>query len=418
MKVNLKEILLFAILAVVACAVTLYRFNIEPRGLAVDEVEFAKAVEHLSTISYTPFTPLADGHPTVYFYILMLSTKLLGMSGFALRLPAALFGVMSVFLLYKILQKVFAKTYLLYLPLAFWVSLLFATVRWRFLFTRFAFEMPYLLFLELSSLYCMLNVTGHGPRATKKSIIFVILSAFFAGLAYNSYQPGRIFFLVPLLFLVLQRISWKKIALYLGVFIILILPMTVHLLQRPADDIRIGQQSYLMDRRVSLDKKISNFVSNISSTAMMFSVKGDLNGRHNYPGKPALNPVLSILFMAGLLIALLRYRDRFSLLFIAYFVVALIPTLLTSPNENPHMLRTYTVIPAVLYFVGVAVTTLLQNRFATRFKWIIVVLVLLFALSAAYDIRTYFVYQPSVNNHAFPMKGDLPGILKNEKSLQ
>ncbi|MFA6005561.1 MAG: glycosyltransferase family 39 protein [Patescibacteria group bacterium] len=408
------EWILFFILAFTACAVTLYKFNIEPRGLAVDEVEFAKAVEYLSRVPYQPFTPLADGHPTVYFYILLLSFKIFGITSFALRLPSALFGIGSVFVAYFIFRKTFSKSYLVYIPLVFWITFIFATLRWRFLFTRYSFEMPYLLFLELMGIWCVLKA---GELKFAPTIYFVLIGLF-SGLAYNSYQPGRIFFLVPLVYLLINKVTWKKIALYLGIFVLTILPMTVYLFQHPADDIRIGQQSYLMDKRVSLDKKVTNFTSNIVSTILMFSVKGDLNGRHNYPGKAALNPILSVLFIGGLILALLRIKDRNVMLFLVYFVVALVPTLLTSPGENPHMLRTYTVIPSVVFFIGLCIDIVIRSKFASRFTWFAFVIIVCCLLSAVYDIRTYFYYEPSVNNHAFPMNGPLTGILKSEKSLQ
>ena len=143
-----KEWIIFFIVIAVSGVVTFYKFNQEPKNLATDEVIFAQTVLRLGNVPYQPFTPLADGHPTVYFYILMLSMRLFGLTSFWLRLPSAVFGVSSVLVAYFIFRKLFNKSYLVYIPLFFWVTLLFATLRWRFLFTRFSFEMPYLLILE------------------------------------------------------------------------------------------------------------------------------------------------------------------------------------------------------------------------------------------------------------------------------
>ncbi len=87
----------------------------------------------------------------------------------------------------------------------------------------------------------------------------------------------------------------------------------------------------------------------------MFHFKGDVNGRHNYPGKPALNPILGILFIAGLTFAVKNWKNPLNLFAICYLLFAIFPTILTYPWENPNMLRTFTAIPSVIYFIGLAI---------------------------------------------------------------
>lgn len=401
---------------ILALVCIFYKFTLIPDRLAHDEVEFARLALSLDHRPYTPFSPLADGHGTVYFYILLASLKLLGVTLFGLRLPSALFGLASVGLFYLLIGQFFEKKS--YIPLL--TSLLFLTSHWFLNFARFSFEMPYLLFLELTSLifFCMSSsdkdrrdadpgiqhshksdsipswISGSSPKMTGP---LVILSGIFAGLAFNSYQPGRIFFLLPLLILILKKVPARQILLYLCSFIIVIVPMTLHLYHHPEGDIRIGQQLYFKNTELSPQEKLGFLGQNIYKTGAMLFTQGDLNGRHNYPGKPAINPILGALGIVGIFVGLRKWREFPNQLFLAYLAIAIAPTLLTYPWENPNMLRTYTALPALFYFIGLA----LYEGIERGKKYALPIVILLVLLSSAYELRTYFKYQVQVFPHAF-----------------
>ena len=110
---------------------------------------------------------------------------------------------------------------------------------------------------------------------------------------------------------------------------------------------------------MTVNEKISGLWHNISSTALMFNIKGDVNGRHNYPNKPALNPILGILFYFWSNNINKNFNNLYNKLFLLYFLISIFPALMTYPWENPNMLRIYTVLPSVVYFVGNAIIILL-----------------------------------------------------------
>lgn len=371
---------------IIAFFVIFYRFNQIPKHLAFDEGEFARLALSLDAKPYTPYSPLATGHSTLYFYIILFSFKLLGINNFALRLPSAIFGILSVVVFYLITRKK--------LKSAFFLTLIFLTSRWFLNFSRFSFETTFLLFLELLSIYFLF----------KKNLF---LSGLFAGLAFNSYTPGRIFFLLPLFFIVLMsNLSFmvKKALFFLIPFLIIITPLTTYLLIHK--DTRIEQQFFLKNTELSNQKKTEFLLQNIQSTALMFNFKGDMNGRHNYPGKPALNPILGLLFIFGLALAIRNYKNIHNRFFLLYFFLSLLPALLTYPWENPNMLRTFTVLPSVVYFIGQAINLI------PRKKWGKIVVFSLIVFSSLYEIRTYFKYQSAVFNQSFELKKQLPEALK------
>ena len=399
------------VLGLLGSFIIFFRFNSIPKTLTFDEIEFAKLALSLDKGGYVPYSPLATGHATLYFYVLLFSMKMFGISSFALRLPSAVFGVLSVLIFYFVLQKS-VKKMVWWLP--FVGTFLLITTRWYFNFARFGFEGTFVLLLELVSLFFFLHYLDHREKK------WLISSGLFAGLAYNSYQPGRLFFALILtaLFLFILERSKKRLDFsffskqsaqtflaFLIPFIVIITPLSVYLSQHR--DVRIYQQLYPVNNEMSVGEKFQFFSRNVVSTTLMFSVRGDVNGRHNYPNKAALNPLISALFIMGILLSLYNLKNRMNQLYILYFSIAVFPTLFTYPWENPNMLRTFTCLPAIMYFSVSAIGWtyhLLETKYHFRYRTLIVGIFLIVCISAMYDVRTYFVFQADVFREAFEAK--------------
>jgi len=403
-------------LGVLSTFIIFYRFTSVPKTLTFDEIEFAKLALSLDKQPYIPYSPLATGHATLYFYILLSSLKVFGITSFGLRLPAAVFGVVAIITAFFVLRKVVHKMDIIHsphlhelLPLA--GTFLLATTRWYFNFARFGFEATFLLLLELISLYFFLHYLDHRQHK------WLIPSGIFAGLAYNSYQPGRLFFIIPLFFLFLYILERKQNRLdysffsrktfttfmyFIIPFVILITPLSLYLSQNK--DVRLSQLMYPTNNEMSFGEKFQFLGRNITSTTLMFSIKGDVNGRHNYPNKAALNPLVSLLFISGFFLALWKLSNKMNQLFLLYFSIAIFPTLLTYPWENPNMLRTFSCLPAIIYFSLYAVAKIyeaLEKKYKVHYKVLIVGIFVSICISAAYDLRTYYVFQAPVFREAF-----------------
>ncbi len=414
------------IILAVSIAVTFIGFPTTPRQLAFDEVEFTRLALSLKGEPYTAYSPLATGHSTLYFYIILASIELFGLNNAALRLPAAIFGVITPVVFYFILKRVsFIRTYKVekVATTPFLVAFLFATTRWYFNFSRFAFEATLLMFLELVSLYCMFHY-----RDSKKWWMPGIAGVF-SGLAFNSYTPGRVFFLIPLVFLVIIHWShilkrqWKQVGFAVVTFlvpvIVLMLPLQVYFMQH--QDIRIQQQFFLANSDLSIPDRAIGFAHNVSSNVLMLFTKGDVNARHNYPFKPALNPLMGLLFIIGLILAGVKHRHGISLLFLIYGGIAIGPTLVTYPWENPNMLRTVHALPAIMYFIAIAIHDIGRYVYA-RYRGqarmgIVVVACACIIGSVIYDIRTYVVFQVQEFNASSGIVGDIYENLRVEMGL-
>lgn len=336
----MKKWFVIILILLFSSVVIFFKFNQMPHNISFDEIEFARLALSLENNNYSSYSSMATGHSTLYFYILLLFIKLFGITNFALRLPSAIFGVGCVLVFFFVLKQVFNKTNYYLLP--FIGAFVLLTSRWFLNFARFSFEATFLLFLELISILFVLKYSKN------KENLFLVLSGIFAGFSFLSYVPGRIFFLVPLIILLYKKIKIKELFLYIVPFALMAAPLIFYLITNT--DARINEVS-IFSQKVSTPSKVKMISENAQKTLIMFNLSGDMNGRHNYPGKPALNLLLGLMFIAGLILAARDFKDWKNKLFIVYFIVSLSPTLLTLPLDNPNMLRTFTVLPSVIYFI-------------------------------------------------------------------
>lgn len=384
------------ILLVFSTLLIFFQFSTIPAHLAYDELHFARIALSLDHQPYTSYSPLSSGHATLYFYTILMSLKTLGITTVALRLPSALFGILVTIPAFLIFSQVFKKNHY-----AFIATLIFITSRWYFSFARFSFEATFLIFLELTSLYFLLRFLKNRSTAS------LIACSLFAGLAFHSYYPGKLFFIIPLILIGLMgRI--KPIFLYLAVFLLIASPLLLYYARHP--DIRLSELSIFSAKDLSINEKITQVGQNIKSELLMFHVVGDGNGRHNYPFKPAVNSVVGVFFLLGLGLSVRMMRSKNHLLFLLYFALSLLPPLFTYSWENPNMLRTVTALFPLVYFAMVGVQYL-NNRFDTRVYYLAVIFLLIGSL---YDIRTYFVYQSRVFKNAFEVTCPLSRVVQYE----
>lgn len=126
---------------------------------------------------------------------------------------------------------------------------------------------------------------------------------------------------------------------------------------------------------------------NMLNVARMFIDRGDLEARHNLPGRPALDPVAAIGFWIGLVIASIRFATQPRCLFLlVWFAANLIPTLLST--EAPHFLRSAGAL-APLFLITADGLTFVWQRAQPRFGWSPLVIAVI-AISGTLTFNDYF----------------------------
>lgn len=184
-----------------------FRLKDFPVGLHIDTVRVGyNAFSLLKTgrDSHGNFLPLyydsfGDFRPAGLIYLTVPSVAFFGLNEFSVRFPAALFGALSVFLIYAVVNRLFGKSNLALLSAFF-----FSITPWQINMARTASEAVFALFFVLLGIYFFI-----GKR--------VILSTFFLGLSFFFYHSVRLF--VPLLSLSFIFINYKSLALRYKTFL-------------------------------------------------------------------------------------------------------------------------------------------------------------------------------------------------------
>ncbi|MEJ2347964.1 MAG: glycosyltransferase family 39 protein [Patescibacteria group bacterium] len=163
------------------------------------------------------FQSFNDYKPGLYFYIILPFVKFMGLNELAVRIPGALLGVATVFVLYLLVKELFEDE-----KLALVSSLFLAISPWHIHFSRGGWEVNTATFFMVLGFWLFL-------KALKKPKL-LMLSAFSFVLSLYTYHAARI--VTPLLVLGLAIIYRKKLlkntrdvilAVILG--IVLILPL-------------------------------------------------------------------------------------------------------------------------------------------------------------------------------------------------
>ncbi|MDW8234276.1 MAG: hypothetical protein RMJ54_15960, partial [Roseiflexaceae bacterium] len=92
-------------------------------------------------------------------------------------------------------------------------------------------------------------------------------------------------------------------------------------------------------------------LENVGAVTGAFLWRGDLNARHNLPGRPVFDPLLSAAFWAGVGLAayrLWRARDTACALALLWTGTMLAPTLFS--DKAPHFLRAIGALPMLFAF--------------------------------------------------------------------
>lgn len=235
---NTKKLFLLIIL-LVSAFLRLYKLGYYPIHLTNDEAGLGyNAYSILTTArdehgAFLPvvFKSFGDWKPGLYVYLSVPSIALLGLSEFSVRLPSALFGILAVFLIFKITEKLFNK------EIALFSSLSLAIMPWHIHFSRGAWEGNVYVTLLLAGIYFFIK--------SKDRSVYLMLSAVSFGLslwAYQSAKLGVLLVLIPLtLFFGRNLLSMPKKTLFVSALIgtLLALPILFSLFSGKAGRISV-----------------------------------------------------------------------------------------------------------------------------------------------------------------------------------
>ncbi|MFQ6001692.1 MAG: ArnT family glycosyltransferase [Anaerolineae bacterium] len=364
------QIALLALAILIATFFRLYELHHTPPGLHYDEAFDGLEAKHLLRGDGLPiFFEGNFGEEPLSIYLVAGAFALLGETIFNIRLVSALVGIITVPALYLLAKELFRpeEDSLAHLPLLSAFSL--AILYWHIHFSRVGIE-PILLplFAVLSSYFLWRGF--HTSRFSSFA-----LSGIFLGGSLYTYRAAR---LLPLLFILLcayravmergflRRQSWGVTILFSVAFLIFA-PLGYYFLTHPQIFLDREMGLGIFTSGIGNETPLTTLGGNLGKSLALFSLRGDENPRSNLPGRPALDPFLSLAFIVGCGVSIVRGKRPQYAFLLLWLGVMLLPTTLS--EYAPHFRRAIGVTPAVALLValGLARLTDLLERLVR--KW-------------------------------------------------
>jgi len=348
-----------------------------PPSLFADEVDAGYQADtfnrHLSDYFGnrfpTHFHSFSDWRTSAYIYSISFTKLFVSNPQFSVRLPSAIFSILSVLIFYLITRSKLS-------------ALLLAISPWSIHYGRTGFEVSGMIFCFLLGIYFLQNkryffsvfffaLTPYFYSTAKLFLIllFPIILYFFRSSIF-SLKPKKlillsIFSLVCLLPLITDTISGKSgyRFSYIGIFtmphreqIVDTLRYEDILISHPSEvGVPTPKTSFLFHNKYQLvvQKFIQNYLSAFS-TDFLF-INGDSNVRHGFGGHGLLYSFEIFLFFIGLYIWL-KNPSLIGKLFLAILLIAPIPFALTRDSSSAHATRLIFMLPSLIYFISIAVS--------------------------------------------------------------
>jgi 4-amino-4-deoxy-L-arabinose transferase-like glycosyltransferase len=425
-------------LLIVTLAFILRFFRLGEVPLSLDWDENSNAYNAYSILKtgrdeYGDFLPITnrsfdDYKPPMYMYLNIPTVAVFGLTPFAARLPSALFGFLTVPLIYFLTKKLFKDEKTALLAMFF-----MAISPWHLQFSRVGFEATVGLFFAVGAAVALL----YGLTDKKWLIISSILVAF----STYTYHTQRIF--VPLLFFSaliifrkeIFRIPKKLLLFCATITVVIALPLVILIppkviLQRfevttgrpKLEDIEKSIKFIQQDRDEGLtfanvihnrrfviaQTYFGNYLSHFDFNFLF--TKGDDNFRHHIQDMGMLYLFELPLFLFGIFL-LVKKSNKESLFLLAWLLIA--PLAATPATPNPHANRALPMVVALEVITALALVSIFSAKLFLK-KHLLIVYSIWITGSFLVYIHNYWFHYP-VEKASFWQYGYKEAVAESEK---
>jgi 4-amino-4-deoxy-L-arabinose transferase-like glycosyltransferase len=380
-------------LTALALLLRLYRLDSFPAGIFWDE-----SFEGLDAYSlfgrpfwrWPLFFTAINGREPLFVYLVHFAQRLWGPSVWSVRVVSATAGALltpaMVWLGWEVAPALSVDHRKQF---ALWSGFAVLALLWSQTIARLGQRMSLFVLLEI----LFFAALWHAWRVPKQR--WWMLAGIFAGLSFYTYLAVRV---IPLLLAIMLgyallcrraqlRGRWPGIAISVAAALIVAMPLLLHFMRYPDDfSVRTNQVSLVNTGGIPM------LLDNLGRVTGMAFVRGDLNDRLNYPGRPILDAFVLVPFLGGMAFVLRRCWRPGSFFILAGLGCMLLPTLLS--DEAPNFGRASGALPFFALLIAVGLDRLLawasRWRPALRVPGSVVSWGLLL-LSTAITAHVYFV---------------------------
>ena len=411
-----SHIHIFALVAILllGLALRLYALDSVPPGLFFDEAGKGLDAQAILRGEWPIFFPYSGGKEPLFMYLVAGLFLVFGQSGLAIRLASVLCGTATLLTTYLLAREMFTPTpalprsgegssrgdEVIALLATLWLAVLYPAIH----FSRVGFRAGSVALFETLAFWLFWrgwNAMQHravtstrdgGRKPPASEWGWFALSGVALGLSLYTYPTSRFVPLVLAGFVIFQltsqvaghrsqvagrraQVSHTPFALDVSRFTfyvlltaavaaLVFLPLGAYYLTHWAEFTARAAQVSIFNPALNHGDPWGTLVGNLLKTAGMFALQGDPNWTHNLPGRPLLDPFTFLLFVAGLLLCLWRWKQPSSQFLLLWFAIMLVPGLIAA-DLVPHFPRQTALLPALAIFAAYA--TVQIGRWLLRF---------------------------------------------------
>jgi 4-amino-4-deoxy-L-arabinose transferase-like glycosyltransferase len=367
--------------------------------------------EHGKRYPLDTFAAFGDYKPPIAIYLTAPFVALLGPTDLAIRLPSAIAGTITVWIVYLIALALF-RSHKHSQSIALWSALFLALSPWHIMLSRAGFEAN-IAFLWISLGVWLLLEIERIP-----TLLYICWLPFVLGIyTFNSARYAGPLIALGVAVLVHKALlsAPKKLAWGVIIALITLVPILPHLVSREAR-LRFEEVSIFTDLRTVLTANARQAVDGGGLLASLVH-----NRRIGYAREFALhftdhfeprylfisgdgNPKFSIRDTGQLLIisapfialggvALFAQIPAVAWLFVWWMIVSVAPAAVA--RETPHALRTENILPIWMMITGFGVVTFLQQAWLKKKKQLVaLILIVLLAINFGYFWHNLMTHYP------------------------
>ena len=351
------------ILLILLTTAVLRFHNLTTLGLEHDEVaNWLIDRSILDERNYAVYYPAAYGHEAGFHYFQAASVALVGDNALALRLPAAMSGILLIAVSYALTRRMFGR------DAALFAAGLLAVLFWPVFYSRLGLRAITLPVLSGLSAYFWwrawhgkskrqkANDKNHVSRFTFRAPASwpFILAGLFAGLSLYTYMAARavpIFYGLYIGYLAIfhwveLKKRWRGVLLFVGVITAVSLPLILYLQTNPGSEFRVSEIDAPLQALKSGNLRPA--LTNSLKILGMFGWHGDPLWRQNVAGMPVFEPILAILFYLGLGLSVWRWRDGRYAFLLLWLLTSAAPSIVTV--DAPSSIRMINLLPVLPLF--------------------------------------------------------------------
>lgn len=337
---NVLDFMLIIFVTLVGAFFRLWSINSVPPGLSSDEADWGYITLRIVKGELLQISELG----TLSSYFSALPVLIMGRSAVALRIGVALSGIMTIPFIYLWVYESFNRRLIAFIASGLY-AITFACVH----LNRLAFPPNPLPFVQALAWYMFWR------GIHRKELWSTVCAGMVLGLSLYCYQASFALIFAMMIFWASwlwsrrSKMDFKLSAFFWAGFALTSLLFLVKFLPNFFTSPRYTNQ-FIFNPKVHQGKLFPLIIKQISEHAALFGFTGDGRWRHNLPGKPIFDPVMSLFFWAGIVIAIAQIRKAPYSFILLNLGVTLLPGILAKNDVGPHFLHiSGAFIPACLF---------------------------------------------------------------------